>query len=141
MNPVFPISSPPKKDGSYLVLAPQSFPKNSRWMVAQFYTDNQTFYDEGHGEHALPDVVAWTELPPEDEASWGITRQPDMGAVVEAPDPVKLTQWAFNGEYTDLDKEAEAFAANFTTIPNAAARGYYIGWKLALAAIRNGGVR
>lgn len=55
----------PEKDGSYLVYAPLSFPKNSRWMVAEFYTDNQTFYDEGGGEHALPDVTHWTDLPDE----------------------------------------------------------------------------
>lgn len=47
-----------------------------------------------------------------------------------------LEKWAHNGEYTDLDKEAEAFASNFTSIPNAASRGYYVGWRLAIAIIR-----
>lgn len=59
---------------------------------------------------------------------------------VEAePSAGLLAKWAHNGEYTDLDREAEAFAANFSSVPNAASRGFYVGWKLALAALKNGG--
>lgn len=53
----------PEKDGSYLVYAPLSFPKNSRFMIAEFYTDNKTFYSESGGENALPDVTHWANLP------------------------------------------------------------------------------
>lgn len=54
----------PEKDGHYLVLAPKSFPKNSRWLVAEYYADNKTFYSEA-SDYPLPDVTHWCELPPE----------------------------------------------------------------------------
>ncbi len=54
----------PEKDGSYLVLAPKSFPKNSRFVVAEFYDDNNTFYSESSDE-PMPDVTHWTYLPDE----------------------------------------------------------------------------
>ncbi len=59
----------PEKFGSYLVFAPLSFPKNSRFMIAEFYDDNNTFYSESGGEHALPDVTHWAYLPAEPTAS------------------------------------------------------------------------
>lgn len=52
----------PKKNGSYLVYAPRSFPKNSRFMVAEFFDDNNTFYSESSDE-PLPDVTHWAWLP------------------------------------------------------------------------------
>jgi hypothetical protein len=58
----------PEKCGSYLVFAPESFPKNSRWMVAEFYDDNNMFYSEAGMENALPDVTHWCELPAEPKA-------------------------------------------------------------------------
>ena len=58
----------PDKDGSYLVFAPRSFPKNSRFMVAEFYDDNNTFYSES-SDSPLPDVTYWAYLPAEPIAS------------------------------------------------------------------------
>ena len=55
---------PEKECGSYLVYAPQSFPKNSRWVVAEYYDDVKGFYSES-GEHFMPDVTHWCELPKE----------------------------------------------------------------------------
>ncbi len=54
----------PKEDNSYLVLAPKSFPKNSKFIVAEFYTDNNTFYSE-YNDEPLEDVTHWTFLPEE----------------------------------------------------------------------------
>ena len=54
----------PKENGSYLVLAPESFPKNSKFIVAEFYTDNNTFYSE-YNDEPLEDVTYWTFLPEE----------------------------------------------------------------------------
>ena len=48
--------------GSYLVYAPQSFPKNSRWLVAEYYDDVKGFYSES-SENFLEDVTHWCELP------------------------------------------------------------------------------
>ncbi len=50
--------------GSYLVYAPQSFPKNSRWLVAEYKDDADGFYSES-GDSFLEDVTHWCELPPE----------------------------------------------------------------------------
>lgn len=50
--------------GSYLVYAPQSFPKNSRWVVAEYYDDVKGFYSES-SENFLEDVTHWCELPKE----------------------------------------------------------------------------
>lgn len=54
----------PEKAGSYLVFAPNSFPKNSRFIVAEFYDDNNTFYSEC-SDQPLPDVTHWAYLPAE----------------------------------------------------------------------------
>ena len=52
----------PEKDGSYLVWAPESFPKNSRCVVSEFYNDNNKFYSES-GEYVMSDVTHWCNLP------------------------------------------------------------------------------
>lgn len=54
----------PEKDGSYLVWAPTSFPKNSHCVVAEFYMDNNKFYSESV-ESVMPDVTHWCCLPEE----------------------------------------------------------------------------
>lgn len=48
--------------GSYLVYAPQSFPKNSPWVVAEYKDDAKGFYSES-GDSFMEDVTHWTELP------------------------------------------------------------------------------
>jgi hypothetical protein len=53
--------------GSYLVYAPQSFPKNSHWLVAEYYDDVKGFYSES-SENFLEDVTHWCELPKEPES-------------------------------------------------------------------------
>ena len=53
--------------GSYLVYAPHSFPKNSRWLVAEYYDDVKGFYSES-SENFLEDVTHWCELPKEPES-------------------------------------------------------------------------
>jgi|LakMenEpi03Aug12_release.lakeMendotaPanAssembly.Ray.scaffolds.fasta_scaffold4409869_1 hypothetical protein len=53
---------PKVEHGSFLVYAPKSFPKNSRWMVAEYYDDVKGFYSES-SENFLPDVTHWCELP------------------------------------------------------------------------------
>jgi hypothetical protein len=55
---------PEVERGSYLVYAPQSFPKNSRWLVAEYYDDVKGFYSES-SENFLKDVTHWCELPKE----------------------------------------------------------------------------
>ena len=50
--------------GSFLVYAPKSFPKNSRWLVAEYYDDVKGFYSES-SENFLDDVTHWTKLPDE----------------------------------------------------------------------------
>ena len=50
--------------GSYLAYAPHSFPKNSRWLVAEYYEDVKGFYSES-SENFLEDVTHWTKLPDE----------------------------------------------------------------------------
>jgi hypothetical protein len=67
---------------------------------------------------------------------------PSVGSVpsVEPEPSVRLLRkWAHNGEYTGLDKEAEAFATYIIDIPDAASRGFYVGWKLALLTSRTEG--
>lgn len=56
----------PEKEGSYLVFSPTCFPKNSRWLVAEYYDDVKGFYSES-SEELLEDVTHWTELPKEPE--------------------------------------------------------------------------
>jgi hypothetical protein len=50
--------------GSFLVFSPTQFPKNSRFMVAEYYADVKMFYDEAY-ENPLEDVTHWAELPKE----------------------------------------------------------------------------
>ncbi len=50
--------------GSYLVYCPLSFPKNCRWVVAEYYDDVKGFYSES-SEILLNDVTHWCELPKE----------------------------------------------------------------------------
>ena len=50
--------------GSFLVFAPKSFPKNSRWLVAEWYEDVKGFYSES-SECFLEDVTHWCNLPKE----------------------------------------------------------------------------
>jgi hypothetical protein len=55
---------PNVEKGSFLVHTPRSFPKNSRWLVAEYYDDVKGFYSEC-SENFLPDVTHWCELPKE----------------------------------------------------------------------------
>ncbi len=50
--------------GSFLVFAPKSFPKNSRWVVAEYYDDVKGFYSES-SDYFMEDVTHWGELPKE----------------------------------------------------------------------------
>ena len=47
---------PDVERGSFLVYAPKSFPKNSRWLVAEYYYDVKGFYClfRGMGEKPPP---------------------------------------------------------------------------------------
>jgi len=47
---------------SVLVYAPQSFPKNSPCVVAEYYDDVKGFYSEA-SEYFMPDVSHWMPLP------------------------------------------------------------------------------
>ena len=53
---------PDVERGSFLVYAPKSFPKNSRWLVAEYYDDEKGFYSESD-EYFMDDVTHWCELP------------------------------------------------------------------------------
>jgi len=66
MNNVFSVKDklPDVEHGSFLVYAPLSFPKNSRWLVAEYYDDVKGFYSES-GEDFLKDVTHWCNLPDE----------------------------------------------------------------------------
>jgi hypothetical protein len=57
---------PNVEHGSFLVYAPKSFPKNSLWLVAEYYNDVKGFYSES-SENFLEDVTHWAELPSEDK--------------------------------------------------------------------------
>ncbi len=48
--------------GSFLVYAPKNFPKNSHWLVAEYYDDIKGFYSES-SEVFLDDVTHWCKLP------------------------------------------------------------------------------
>lgn len=63
LTPIFVKDALPNTDGSYLVWVKHSFPKNYKGLIAEFYTDNDTFYSEAD-EHPLEDVTHWAELPP-----------------------------------------------------------------------------
>lgn len=49
------------KQGHYLVRTPKSFPKNCKWVVAEFDQDSNMFYDEY--DEPLEDVTHWAEIP------------------------------------------------------------------------------
>ena len=53
---------PDVEHGHFLVLAPQSFPKNSPFLVAAYYADVKGFYGESSDE-LLSDVTHWMPLP------------------------------------------------------------------------------
>ena len=55
---------PDVERGSFLVYAPKSFPKNSRWLVAEYKEDVKGFYSES-SEIFLDDVTHWCKLPDE----------------------------------------------------------------------------
>jgi hypothetical protein len=69
MNEIFNVKDklPDVECGSFLVYAPKSFPKNSRWLVAEYYDDAKGFYSES-SENFLDDVTHWTKLPDEPKA-------------------------------------------------------------------------
>lgn len=63
MNKIFKVEDKlPDEEGSFLVYAPKNFPKNSKWLVAEFYEDAEGFYGESC-ENFLDDVTHWCELP------------------------------------------------------------------------------
>lgn len=66
MSEVFSVKDklPNVECGSFLVYAPKSFPKNSRWLVAEYYDDVKGFYSES-SENFLDDVTHWSNLPEE----------------------------------------------------------------------------
>lgn len=51
----------PDAYGCYLVWAPESFPKNTKCVVAEFYDDNGLFYSEDGS--IMRDVTHWMPLP------------------------------------------------------------------------------
>ena len=53
---------PKAEHGSFLVLVTHSFPKNSRFLVAEWYDDVKGFYSES-SENLLDDVTHWCQLP------------------------------------------------------------------------------
>lgn len=55
---------PDVEHGHFLVYAPKSFPKNSRWVVAAYYDDVKGFYSEA-SEEFLEDATHWCDLPDE----------------------------------------------------------------------------
>jgi hypothetical protein len=52
----------PLRNGCYLVYAPVSFPRNTQCVVAEFCTDDNTFYSESD-EWPMKDVTHWMCLP------------------------------------------------------------------------------
>jgi len=56
----------PEKMGHFLVYAPKSFPKNCRWLVAEFYIDGdfKGWYGEACEDY-LEDVTHYCEIPNE----------------------------------------------------------------------------
>jgi len=51
----------PDKQGNFFVCTPRSFPKNIPFQVAEFYDDNNTFYNEY--DSPLEDVTHWLPIP------------------------------------------------------------------------------
>lgn len=51
----------PDKQGHYLVIAPKSFPKNCKVVVAEFYDDNNTFYSES-SDYPIEDATHWRHI-------------------------------------------------------------------------------
>jgi len=65
-NKWIPISKGlPKKQGHYLIRCPQSFPKNYKGVIAEFYEDDNSFYGED-SESVHEDVTHWMQLPDAD---------------------------------------------------------------------------
>ena len=66
MNKIYAVAErlPIVDHGSFLVYSPKNFPKNSRWLVAEYYDDVKGFYSES-SEAYLEDVTHWCELPKE----------------------------------------------------------------------------
>lgn len=65
MKPISVKDKLPEKMGHFLAYCPRSFPKNCRWVVAEFYIDGDCnwWYDE-YDSH-LEDVTHWCEIPNE----------------------------------------------------------------------------
>ena len=59
----------PEKQGCYLVNAPLSFPKNSTYLVAEFYEDNKIFYSAS-SDAPLEDVTHWMPIPEAPDADY-----------------------------------------------------------------------
>ena len=51
----------PEKQGHYLVIAPKSFPKNCKVVVAEFYEDSNTFYSES-SDCPIEDATHWRPI-------------------------------------------------------------------------------
>ena len=51
----------PITQGHYFVIAPESFPKNCKVVVAEFYEDNQIFYSES-SDCPMLDVTHWRPI-------------------------------------------------------------------------------
>lgn len=66
MTEIFNVNDklPDVEHGGFLAYALEGFPKNSRWVVAEYYADVKGFYSESSDNH-LPDVTHWCELPDE----------------------------------------------------------------------------
>lgn len=54
----------PTEYGQYLIYCPQSFPKNCRFLSANFYPDNNLFYGDA------------SEVPHEDVTHWRVISEP-----------------------------------------------------------------
>jgi hypothetical protein len=52
----------PDKDGHYLVFSRNSYPKNSKWLVAEYYLEDDVFYSES-SDDPIDDVEKWAYLP------------------------------------------------------------------------------
>jgi len=96
-------------------------------------TEMNTEYRQG-GMPQLRDWIVWRF---KDRLAHLTTTQSAPAAEVPSVEPSMeaLIEWACNVETTELDEEAEAFANRGDKpilVPDSAARGFYVGWKLAL---------
>lgn len=57
----------PEGEDHCIVWAPESFPKNSKCVIAEFYDDNNTFYSES-SDYPMGDITHWilTPKPPKE---------------------------------------------------------------------------